>query len=125
VELDTSELCQASGLSAEFLAGLESYGLLRSIDRAGEPLYDGDALAVARLAARYAELGVEPRHLRMYLVSAEREAGFVEQLVMPLLKQRNPGSRGQAGELADELAGMGAELHARLLRRELRPGLGR
>ncbi len=39
------------------------------------------------------ELGVEPRHLRIYKVAAEREAGLVEQLVMPLLKQRNPAAR--------------------------------
>jgi hypothetical protein len=92
--------------------------------RGGEPVYGADAVDVARLAARYAELGVEPRHLRMYLVSAEREAGFVEQLAVPLLKQRNPQSRGQAGDLAAELRGMGADLHAALLRRELGPDLG-
>lgn len=125
VELTAVELCEATGLTVEDLAGLERFGLIASQDRAGETTFDGEALAVARLAARYAQLGVEPRHLRMYLVSAEREAGFVEQLVTPLLKQRNPESRSQAGDLADELAGLGAELHARLLRRELRPGLGR
>ena len=43
--------------------------------------------------------GIEPRHLRMYKVAAEREAGFLEQVVMPLLKQRNPEARKQAIEL--------------------------
>jgi hypothetical protein len=60
----------------------------------------------------------------MYLVAAEREAGFVEQLAVPLLKQRNPAARDQARSLARELEGMGVELHALLLRRELGPDLG-
>jgi hypothetical protein len=85
----------------------------------GRPTYDGEAVEVATFAARYAELGVEPRHLRMYKVSAEREAGFVEQLVVPLMKQRNPASRQQAAERCDELLAMGAELHAALLQRQL------
>lgn len=124
-EVTAMELCEQTGLTLEDLAGLERFGLVVSHERAGETCFDEESLAIAHLAARYAQHGVEPRHLRMYLVSAEREAGFIEQLVTPLLKQRNPDSRDAAGELADELAGMGAELHARLLRRELRPGLGR
>jgi hypothetical protein len=88
------------------------------------PTYDAEGQLVARAAARYVELGVEPRHLRMYKVAAEREAGFVEQLVMPLLKQRNPVSREQAVERTDELLALGAELHASLLRRQLGPVLG-
>lgn len=124
-EVTAMELCEQTGLAIEDLAGLERFGLIVSQERAGEACFDDESVAIAHLAARYSAMGVEPRHLRMYLVSAEREAGFIEQLVTPLLKQRNPGSRDAAGELADELASMGAEMHARLLRRELRPGLGR
>ena len=51
--------------------------------------------------------GVEARHLRMYKVAAEREAGVFEQLVMPLLKQRNPAARAQATDRLDELAVLG------------------
>lgn len=119
-----AELCQATGIDEALLDGLVRFGLVEGQAQAGETVYGAEAVAVARLAARYAELGVEPRHLRMYLVSAEREAGFVEQLAMPLLKQRNPQARTHAADLADELAAMGAELHGALLRRELGPDLG-
>jgi hypothetical protein len=61
----------------------------------------------------------------MYKVAAEREAGFIEQLVMPLLKQRNPESRARALEEAVELAALGAEMHAAVLARELHPDLAR
>jgi DNA-binding transcriptional MerR regulator len=122
--LTAEEVCSVVGIDAELLAGLERFGLVAGIQRGGEAVYGRQEVTVCRLAARYAELGVEPRHLRMYLVAAEREAGFVEQLAVPLLKQRNPAAREQARALARELEAMGGELHSLLLRRELGPDLG-
>ena len=43
---------------------------------------------IAQAAAPFYARGISARHLRMYKVAAEREAGVFEQLVMPLLKQR-------------------------------------
>ena len=40
----------------------------------------------------------------MYKMSAEREAGFFEQLVLPMIKQRNPAARRQALDTLAELA---------------------
>ena len=122
-QVTASELCEATGIDGTLLDGLEQFGLVVGQPQGGEQVYGAEALQVARLAARYAEHGVEPRHLRMYLVSAEREAGFVEQLAVPFLKQRNPQARSQARDLTEELTSMGAELHAALLRRELGPDL--
>jgi len=123
-DLTADELQAETGIGPELVAGLAQYGLIESWNRGGEEVYGSEALEVARLAVRYAELGVEPRHLRMYKVSAEREAGFVEQLAVPFLKQRNPAARTQAVDLAGELTQMGADLHAALLRRELGSELG-
>ena len=88
--MSRDELCAATGVTEELLADLESYGLIDVGHLAGVATYDAESQMVARTAVRCIELGIEPRHLRMYKVAAEREAGFVEQLVMPLLKQRNP-----------------------------------
>ena len=38
--------------------------------------YDGDALLIASKSAGFLDRGVEARHLRMYKVAAEREAGL-------------------------------------------------
>jgi DNA-binding transcriptional MerR regulator len=122
--LSAEELCELCSISAELLAGLEQFGLVVPASLGGRSAYDAEAVDVARIASRYAELGVEPRHLRMYKISAEREAGFVEQLVVPLIKQRNPAARQQAVERCDELIAMGAELHSALLRRQLGRILG-
>jgi DNA-binding transcriptional MerR regulator len=122
--LSADELCELCGISAELLAGLEQFGLIVPASLGGRSAYDADAVDVAKIAATYVELGVEPRHLRMYKVAAEREAGFIEQLVVPLIKQRNPAARQQANDRCEDLVAMGAQLHAALLRRQLSRLLG-
>ncbi len=124
VSLTRDEVLGATGLSASDLADLERFGLVESHTLGNTSYYDDDAVAVARLGATFMGHGVEARHLRMYKVSAEREAGVFEQLVMPLLKQRNPASRAQATERLDELAVLGGRLRAAMLRQALREHLG-
>ncbi|MGZ4682536.1 MAG: MerR family transcriptional regulator [Acidimicrobiales bacterium] len=124
VSLTRDEVLGATGLSASDLADLERFGLVESHTLGNTSYYDDDAVMVARLGATFMGHGVEARHLRMYKVSAEREAGVFEQLVMPLLKQRNPASRSQATERLDELAVLGGRLRAAMLRQALREHLG-
>ena len=114
------ELAAASGLDASALAELTRFGLLAGRTVGGDTFYDGDALVVARTAAGFVRFGIEARHLRMYKVAAEREAGFMEQVVMPLLKQRNPNARRQAADNLGELARLGEQLRSALLRGALR-----
>jgi DNA-binding transcriptional MerR regulator len=113
------ELAKASGLSPADLAQLERHGLLVGTSVGRQLQYDGEALVVARLAAAFASHGVEPRHLRMYKNSAEREAGFYEQVVLPYMKQRNPAARRQALDTLHELCRLGEGLREALLRRAL------
>lgn len=114
------ELASTCGLSLRELGDLERYGLLVGYQVGGDTFYDGDALVVARTAAGFMRFGIEARHLRMYKVAAEREAGFMEQVVMPLLKQRNPTARQQAAENLGEMARLGEMLRTALLRAALR-----
>ena len=106
------------------LEQLREYGLLAPTRVGGAEYYDEEALAVSNLAAGFARYGVEPRHLRLYKNAAEREAGFVEQIVLPLVRQRNPEARTRAHETADELTRLGQGLRSSLLRRALRDLLG-
>jgi DNA-binding transcriptional MerR regulator len=118
--LTREELLSASGLSEHQLGELERFGLLESRSVTGTESFDGDALVVARLAATFAGHGVEARHLRMYKMAADREAGFYEQVVMPMAKQRNPAVRRQARETLVELARLGESMRNALLRASLR-----
>ena len=98
---------------------LERYGILAGRSVGGTVYYDEDALVVANLAAGFMKYGVEARHLRMYRNAGEREASFFEQVVMPMLKQRNPEAHTQAIETLGELARLGQALRAAMLRQAL------
>jgi len=115
VRLELRELCEATGLEMRDIQELRDHGLVK-----GEASFDGDDLRVAKAAAALMELGLEARHLRMYRQFADRELSLCEQLVAPLLRQRNPDSRRVATEQLDDLTREGARLHAAVLARELR-----
>ena len=114
------ELADATELRADQVRELEQYGILAGRAVGGTTYYDEECLVAANLAAGFLRFGVEPRHLRMYKTAAEREAGFFEQLVLPLLKQRNPRARKQAMDTLVELSRLGQGLRAAMLRAALR-----
>ena len=116
VALDRGELAHAAGLAPEAVAALVEHGLLPS----SEP-YDGDALRRAKVLAELMRRGLEPRHLRAHRLAADREAALIDQLVGPLLRQRNPESRRRAASRAEELVELGARLRALLLEERLGP----
>lgn len=124
VSLTVEELAAATGLNGDAIAELTKYGLLAGRQVGSAVLYDDEALVVARLAAAFERHGVEARHLRMYKMSADREAGFLEQLASPMVRQRDAGARRQAFELVGELCSLGDQMRASLLRRSLRDQLG-
>jgi DNA-binding transcriptional MerR regulator len=124
VSFTFDELLAATGLTPGQARELEQYGLIEAAEVAGDPIYGDDAVVVARKAAVFFRHGAEPRHLRMFKVAADREAGFFEQIILPLLKQRNPAAKQQAIENLNELAQLGEALHAAFLRAALREHLG-
>jgi DNA-binding transcriptional MerR regulator len=121
--LTIDELAVASGLPVTELSDLTRHGLLVGKPMGSLVYYDEAALVLARLAASFLRYGIEARHLRAFRTSAEREAGLVEQIILPLVKQRNPQARADALAAAAELARLGDELHAALVRQALRPYL--
>ncbi len=124
VSMTADELASAAGIGRDTLADLERFGLVAGRVVGQSTLYDDDALLVAQVAAAFLRHGVEPRHLRMYKVAVDREAAFLEQIVTPVLKQRNPAARRQAVEAVEELTVLGQRLRASLLRTALQGLLG-
>ena len=122
--LTAEELSAASGLSVEEVAGLVSFGLIEPASVAGIETFDEDALTVANVAASFRAYGIEARHLRLYRNAVDREIGLIEQVVIPLLRQRNPESRQRALDAADDLGALGQSLRATLLKQALRRHLG-
>jgi DNA-binding transcriptional MerR regulator len=121
VNLNLDELAEASGLTPRDVRDLERFGLIEALPGGG---YDGDALVIARTAAGFLQHGIEARHMRTYKVAVDREAGLFEQIVTPLLKQRNPEARVRATRTVTELIRLGEVMRGVLLRRELRDHIG-
>ncbi|MCP2163834.1 transcriptional regulator FtsR [Goodfellowiella coeruleoviolacea] len=117
VRMTREELLAESGIDKTMLAELEQYGLIRS-GAAG--FYDPDAVMVARIVRAMTDFGIEPRHLRAFRASADREVGLLEQIVLPLYRQRDPEARGRADEVVRELAALSVTLHTLLVKAGLR-----
>ncbi|HVB92176.1 MAG TPA: MerR family transcriptional regulator [Acidimicrobiales bacterium] len=122
--LTAAELCKASGLSEIELAALQGFGLIASVELAGIETFDEGALTVANLAVAFRTYGIEPRHLRLYRNAVDRELGLIEQVIIPLLRQRNPESRQRAIEGAENLGALGQTMRAALLHSALRRHIG-
>jgi DNA-binding transcriptional MerR regulator len=123
LRLSRAELLAAAHLEEAQLVQLEQYGLIEA--RTGAGHYDEDALAVVSAVAELARFGIEARHLRPYKAAADREIGLVEQVITPLVRQRNPEAKARAQETARELAALSVRLHAALVKSGLRPRLTR
>jgi DNA-binding transcriptional MerR regulator len=119
VRISRRELIKTAEITEELLDQLETFGLVHT--RAGSRQhYDGDALVVARTAGALAAFGIEPRHLRAFRTSADREVGLVEQVVSPIRRSREDGAEGRAAQAMDEIAALSLRLHATLVRTGLR-----
>ena len=77
--------------------------------------YGQDALEVARTVAAMAAYGVEARHLRAVRAAAEREMSLIEQVIAPILRQRNAAARDSAGAAARHIAALSLRLHRALV----------
>lgn len=112
LRLSREEVLESSGASSELLEQVEAHGLIRR--RPSQRYYDGDDLVIASVAADFAELGLEPRHLRHFATAADREASLFDQVT---------GSRGRDTDpttTAARLASLSVRLHTVLVRERLR-----
>jgi DNA-binding transcriptional MerR regulator len=105
------ELLVAAGIDDEQLSELETFGLVRRSGRG----YPPDAVAAASAAALLAGYGVQARHLRAVRAAVDREISFIEQVVAPILRQRNPQARQEAGQTAREIAVLTLRMHRALV----------
>jgi DNA-binding transcriptional MerR regulator len=121
IRVTQEELLAKAEIDATTLGELQQYGLIRP-GAAG--FYDADAILVASTVKAMTDYGIEPRHLRAFRASADREVGLLEQIVAPVLRQRDADARTRAGELARELAALSVTLHTLLVKAGVKGVLG-
>ena len=103
ISLDIEGLSRASGLPTEKIEELIELGVVKGRKVGSKEIFEGDALLTIKSAKRLFELGMETRHLRMYLVAAQREAGVIEQLFSAKTKSGDIESRSEAKRELDEV----------------------
>jgi DNA-binding transcriptional MerR regulator len=115
VQLSKRELESASELGAKQVHDLIDFGIL-----AERESYDENDLAVAKAAARFMGFGVEARHLRMFKQTAEREASFIHQIVLPLSRRNDREAADEAtARSVRELVALSRQVREALLRAAL------
>ncbi|MEO8907141.1 MAG: MerR family transcriptional regulator [Microbacteriaceae bacterium] len=82
-------------------------------------VYGEEALGVLRAMVELQRCGIEPRHLRGFRASAERELGLIESALMPVSRRKDASSRAQAAELAREIAAQLEVVRSSLIRSAL------
>jgi len=109
--LTRSQLLDAAGIDERSLAELEEFGLVL---RSGRQ-YPPEAVEAVRAIMALGRYGVQARHLRVLRASADRETALIEQVVAPILRQRNPGARDRAATSARDIASLVLTVHAALI----------
>jgi DNA-binding transcriptional MerR regulator len=109
------EILATTGADVGLLRALEEFQLIGGGDG-----FDETDREVVRTALELASYGVEPRHLRIFRVAADREAGLLEQLLSVGLRSRNPDRRREALEALENLAALAAHMRHLMLISSLR-----
>jgi DNA-binding transcriptional MerR regulator len=117
IRLTKEELLDQAGVDAATLAELQQYGLIKP-GPAG--FFDPDAVLIARTVKAMTEYGIEPRHLRAFRASADREVGLLEQIVTPVYRHRDADAKARADEVVRELAALSVSLHTLLVKAGIR-----
>jgi len=116
--LAREELLKQVHADPALLTELERMGLIAGHDVGDTTFFDPQSAAVAEAAVRFQELGIDPRHLRTWKTSTDREINLFEQRILPLLRQRNPASRDEAIQMLEEFVSLGGTVREALLARE-------
>lgn len=111
------EILATTGASPALLKALEEYGL---VGGDGVDVYGETDREVLQTALELSSYGVEARHLRIFRVAAEREAGLLQQLLTVGLRSRNPDRRREALDSLESLAALAAHMRHLMLISELR-----
>lgn len=117
--LAREDLLKQVEAAPELIAELERMGLVAGHDVGDTTFFDPQSATIAEAAVRFQELGIDPRHLRTWRTSTDREIALFEQRILPLLRQRNPASRDEAIQMLEEFVSLGGAVRDALLAREV------
>ena len=123
LQMSLEEMSAATGVERDRIKELESFAIVCAHGPEGARYYDGDDYIVLSIVKDFFRFGIEPRHLTMYKHFADRESAFLEALIAPTLRQKNPDARRAAAQTLADLAVTSKKFKQALLRTSLRDHL--
>ena len=117
LRITAEDLVESTGAPRSLIQALQQFGLIG--DGESDSYTDTDRETV-QTALELAAFGVEPRHLRLFRVAAEREAGLLEQVLAAGLRSKNPERRHEALQELENLAALASHMRHLMLVSELR-----
>jgi len=103
-----------TGIAEHFIKELADYRVIQiEIERIG-PTVDRRDLEIIRTAAELKQLGLEPRHLRMYVTFSTKEADLFSQILGPTFRHKTPESKELLSQRLDLIGGQLERLRTRL-----------
>lgn len=96
---------EATGVTPDFLRTLVEYRLIDQAAAAGPAFTESD-LETVRICHLLTRFGVEPRHLRLFGSSTEREAAILEQIVTPSLRSTHADKREYGEKMLADLGAL-------------------
>ncbi|CAN5492048.1 MerR family transcriptional regulator [soil metagenome] len=112
--LSRDELIKEAGATPMLLGDAVTASLIVATEHYGD-----DELAVLKALVELQRSGIEPRHLRGFRASAERELGLIESALIPVARRKDASSRAKALDMAREIAGHLEVVRSNLIRSAL------
>jgi DNA-binding transcriptional MerR regulator len=112
--LSRDELLKEAGATPMLLGDAVTASLIVASDHYGD-----DELSVLKALVELQRSGIEPRHLRGFRASAERELGLIESALIPVARRKDASSRAKALDMAREIAGQLEVVRSNLIRSAL------
>jgi len=107
------------GIPVSFIRGLVGFGVVELAKQDGKELLKRADVTSVHAAWDLHRFGIEPRHLRMYVMAADREATLFEQILIPTYRHRSAETKLKLDEALTELTSISEQLKTRLLMRAL------
>lgn len=123
--LTSKELEKAARVNPEVITEMESYGLISSSKTDEGIKYNSNDVKISQVINEFSNFGIYPRHLKMYQNFTNREATFIEQIIMPLIRSHDLEMRKIAVQQIAELEELTLRLRHLLLKKSLKTFLDR
>ena len=118
-QLDLADAARLTRAPESFIRELQDFGIIHNTQLSTGRGIEGGDLDCIRAAWGLRSIGVEPRHLRMYVTFADRESLVYEQFLRPTYRHKTPESRAQLKEHLDDIDEYTHVLKTHLLHRAL------